>query len=86
MSKIAVAAALLLLAIFFAGIASAHQAYSYASMMGRYDEHYMNMSELHRQYMDGELTFQEFHADGMHCGDGYGMMGFPLFWMMRQPD
>jgi hypothetical protein len=82
-NKIYLAMAVLLVATLSIGLVSAHQ---YNSNQDESKEHYREMLDLHRQYFNNEITFEEFYAEmdnemiehwkEMPCHGGYGMMGF----------
>ena len=82
----------------YAGIASAMYYGPYYTMMGYYgtpdadsdfSQHYMDMLDIHEQYLNGEISYEQFlemmneeHEEAMPYGcGGYGMMGYRMMGM-----
>jgi hypothetical protein len=84
MNKIAIASVLLMVAISYAGLVSAHQS---DTDEVEFEGHYKEMLDLHKQYYNDEITFDEFYEkmeseefdeDDMPCHSGFGMMS--MMW------
>lgn len=85
MNRIAVAAVVMIIAVSYAGLVSAHQSDVTDDM--EFEDQYKEMLDLHKQYFNDKITFEELHEkmedtefyeDEMPCHGGYGMMG--MMW------
>lgn len=81
-----VVAALLVGGILIGASVSGHMMYNpsyYSFQDSGYGEHHREMLDLHKQYFNNEIGYEEFAGmmekemleDGMPCFGGYGMMG-----------
>jgi hypothetical protein len=80
------------IAVSFARIAYAHSDYE-ESGISRSEDHYREMLDLHKQYFNNEISFEEFneemngemteHYEDMPCNEGSGMEGYNMMGMMR---
>jgi hypothetical protein len=61
--------------------------YQYNIQDPEFQDHYREMLELHKQYFNGEISFEEFeqqmfsgefHGEGFGCHGGFGMMGLHM--------
>lgn len=80
----------LVIVVSLARITSAHQ-YNEGNEGFEFREHYSEMLDLHKQYFNNEISFEElwesmendeFHYEYMPCHQGYGMMGYHMMGMM----